>query len=174
MAPISLSLIVAMTLNRVIGNRGTLPWKRLPSDMYRFRNLTMATGTVIMGRKTWESLPKKFRPLPERINIVLTRGPAPAVIPESVYFVSSVEEACAKIAIHGGNGCVMGGEEVYKLFLVNPNLKKIHLTVVHESLPGEILFPGLGRDWQEIESSGVQLWDPGDEHETSYHVFERL
>ncbi|HEY9713021.1 MAG TPA: dihydrofolate reductase, partial [Chroococcales cyanobacterium] len=74
-----LDLVVAVDLNRGIGRANGLPW-RLPKDMKRFRNLTTAStdphlqNAVIMGRKTWDSIPEKFRPLEGRINIVLTRS----------------------------------------------------------------------------------------------------
>ena len=69
-----MAMIVAMDEDGCIGNQGDLPW-RLKSDMQRFKTLTEAYGfnAVIMGRKTWDSLPDSFRPLPERINIVMSR-----------------------------------------------------------------------------------------------------
>lgn len=67
----NVNIIVAYNDHRVIGNKGDIPWK-IPADMKRFKELTNG-GVVIMGRKTWDSLPPKFRPLPNRINIVLTR-----------------------------------------------------------------------------------------------------
>ena len=68
-----ISLVAAVARNGVIGRGGTIPW-RLPEDMAHFRELTMG-HPVIMGRRTWESLPDRFRPLPGRRNVVVTRNP---------------------------------------------------------------------------------------------------
>ena len=72
-----LAMIVAMDEDGCIGQQGDLPW-RLKSDMLRFKSLTEADGfnAVIMGRKTWDSLPEAYRPLPERVNIVMSRDMA--------------------------------------------------------------------------------------------------
>lgn len=173
MEKIDLSLIVAMTLERVIGNGGRLPWERIPSDIHRFKTITTTIGTVIMGRKTWESLPERFRPLPGRKNIVLTRESAPTPLPASTHFVSSIEEACKIVATLGGKACIIGGAEIYALFLANPHVKRVHLTLVHAFLPGDAHFPGLDKEWASSETSPVQIWHPDDPYETSFHLFER-
>lgn len=76
------SLVVASTQKGGIGLNGNLPWKKIPGDMAFFRKVTSTTtdptlqNAVIMGRKTWESIPSKFRPLPGRLNVILTRQEA--------------------------------------------------------------------------------------------------
>lgn len=69
-----IGLIVAISANGVIGKAGTIPW-RYPGDLRRFKEITVGS-TVVMGRKTWESIPAKWRPLPDRVNIVVTHNPA--------------------------------------------------------------------------------------------------
>lgn len=176
---ISLSLIVAMTPERIIGNKGGLPWRRLPSDMARFKKVTIENGIVIMGRKTWESIPEKFRPLPFRRNIILTRGHVPSTVLDLVHFVGSVEEACATAAMYGKHACVTGGEEIYRLFLEIPDLVKAYITTVNaDGLVGDAYFPrlesGPGHEWRCTERTRMCKVDPRDAHETSLSVYERF
>src|SRR3989344_512770 len=105
------AIIAAIGRNRALGLKGKLLW-RLPDDMQRFKETT--TGhPVIMGRKTWESIPEKFRPLPERTNIIVTRQTgyeAPGAT-----MVSSLPAACAAAAQAAGSDeiFVIGGGEIY-------------------------------------------------------------
>ena len=110
-----LSMIVAMSeRHRVIGLEGDLPWK-LSADLKRFKEIT--TGhTVVMGRKTWESIPEKFRPLPNRKNIVLTRQESYVErVPEGVGVSSSLEEA---VALHASLAQTPVAEKWGDLFLI--------------------------------------------------------
>src|SRR3989344_7248852 len=86
----SITLIAAISKNNVIGTEGRLPW-HIPEDLKRFKTLTVGK-VVLMGRKTWESIPEKFRPLPGRTNVVVTRQ-ADFPLPEKTIRASSVEEA---------------------------------------------------------------------------------
>lgn len=179
MKNLELSLIVAMTPTGVIGNKGTLPWGRISSDMDHFKKITVREGTVIMGRKTWDSIPEKFRPLPGRNNIVVTRGAFPESTPPKTSFVASVEEACEVAASLGPSACVTGGGEIYRLFLLNPDLKKIYITVVHElNLVGDTYFPltlpEADKEWKCVEATSIGRWHPKDEHDTSLHFYERV
>lgn len=180
---VNLSLIVAMTQDRLIGNKGDLPWKqlgkRLPSDMDYFKEVTMKAGIVIMGRKTWESIPKKIRPLSGRRHIVLTKGPVPDDVSDLVHFVNSVEEACQKVALYGEQACVMGGEEIYRLFLEVPSLTKAYVTTVNVGgLIGDAYFPefeaGPNWEWRCTERTRMCKIDPKDDYETSRSIFERF
>lgn len=102
-----IALIAAISENNCIGKSDTLPWY-IPEDLKRFKKIT--TGhTVIMGRKTWESIPEKFRPLPNRTNIVITRNTAYPV-PEGVLLYHSVEEALKHVE---GDSMIIGGGEIY-------------------------------------------------------------
>lgn len=102
----TVSLVWAQDLAGAIGKADTIPW-RVPEDMARFKELT-GSGPVVMGRKTWESLPTKVRPLPGRRNVVVTRDPA--------YEAVGAETAsgiAAALDLVGGVASVMGGGEIY-------------------------------------------------------------
>nr|AIA10581.1 dihydrofolate reductase [uncultured bacterium] len=133
----TVELVVARADNGVIGKDGTLPW-HLPSDLRHFKIQTMG-APMIMGRKTFESLPKV---LPGREHIVLTRDPAWKA--EGVKVARSRDEALALAA--GDRVSIIGGAEIYREFL--PIADRIHLTEVHLSPDGDTWFPQLnGREW---------------------------
>jgi dihydrofolate reductase len=136
------TIIVAVARNGVIGVDNRLPW-RLPADLKRFKALT--TGhAVIMGRKTWESLPAKFRPLPDRLNIVVTRTADYRA--EGATVVHSLEQA---IAAAGARAAfVIGGAEIYAQAL--PLATRLEVTEVDVSVEGDACFPSIDRNaWQE-------------------------
>jgi dihydrofolate reductase len=139
-----LSLIAAVAKNRVIGNNNKLLW-HLPEDMRHFRETTRGKP-VIMGRKTWESLPDSFRPLPGRLNIVVSRNPAyqaPGAI-----LSGSLEDAIG----HAGNASeifVIGGEELYRQAL--PVADRLYLTEIENTVEGGAFFPEvLEQEWEEV------------------------
>jgi dihydrofolate reductase len=138
-----IALVVATAANGVIGDRGKIPW-RIPEDMQRFKQLTMGKP-CIMGRKTWESLPKK--PLPGRMNIVVTRDPHYKA--EGALLVHSVDEAIARAQTESESEiAVIGGEEIYRAAL--PCADVIYLTDVLAEFPGDAHFPAIDpRDWHE-------------------------
>ncbi|HWY38979.1 MAG TPA: dihydrofolate reductase [Bacteroidia bacterium] len=140
-----LSIIVAAAENNVIGKDNGLIW-RLPADMKFFKETT--TGhAIITGRKNYESIPEKFRPLSDRENIVITRQEnykAPGAV-----VVSSIENALEYVRQHHGNEevFIIGGAEIYKQTL--SMCHKIYLTRVHHSFEGDAFFPSLNEnDWQ--------------------------
>lgn len=140
-----LVLIAAVAKNGVIGNANKLPW-HLPEDLKHFKELT--TGhAVIMGRKTWESLPERFRPLPGRRNIVITRNPAYQAPGATV--VHSLAEALKVGA--GGTAeklFVIGGAELYAHAL--PLAKRLELTEIDAAFEGDAYFPAFDRgEWRE-------------------------
>jgi dihydrofolate reductase len=142
----TISLIAAQAQNRVIGKNNDLPWK-LPDDMKFFMQTTKGHH-VIMGRKNYDSLHEKFKPLPHRTNIVVTRQkdfPAPGCI-----VVHSVEDAL-KIARENLEKeiFVIGGAEIYKLAL--PQANRIYLTEIKASIDGDTYFPEFNKnEWKEI------------------------
>ena len=142
-----ISVVVAVAENGVIGVRGTLPW-RLPSDLKRFRQLTMGKP-IIMGRKTYESI---GRPLPGRDNIVITS--AETFAPEGVFIVRSIDAALRLGASRAKDRgvdeiAVIGGSEVFKEILAQAD--RIYFTRVHASPQGDTYFPDLVRsDWREV------------------------
>ena len=151
----SVTIIVAHSRNRVIGKAGEIPW-HLPSDLRRFRELTVG-HTVVMGRKTYESLPEKFRPLPDRTNVVISRNPAYTL--QDCLVAHSIEQA---IAFAGSDLVfVIGGEQVYHLAL--PLADRILATWIKHHIDGDCYFPYLGGGWAVTEASG-----PLQENEIQY------
>jgi dihydrofolate reductase len=132
-------LVVAAARNGVIGRGNALPW-RLPADLAHFKQVTLG-HPVLMGRRTWDSI---GRPLPGRINLVLTRDPAFAA--PGATTVRSLDEAGR--AAGRGPLMIIGGGELYRLCL--PQAAVMHLTTVEADLVGDVRFPD---------------WDPGQWHE---------
>jgi dihydrofolate reductase len=143
-----IGLVWAQSANGVIGRDGTLPW-RLPEDMKHFRSLT-AGATVLMGRRTWESLPPRFRPLPGRRNLVLSRTPQEGV--------ETFPDLAQALAAASGDVWVMGGAAVYRAAL--PLADRIVVTEIRELFEGDTRAPEVGRPpdsvgaWQE-SSTGL-------------------
>jgi dihydrofolate reductase len=136
-----IGLVWAQSSDGVIGRDGALPW-HLPEDMARFRTVT-GGATVVMGRRTWESLPERFRPLPGRRNVVLTRRAgweAPGAV-----VAASVPEALA--AAGEGDAWVIGGSEVYRAAL--PLADVLEVTEVDLVVDdGDALAPPVGEEWR--------------------------
>ena len=136
-----LALIFAVARNGTIGRDGGLPW-RLPDDLKRFRALTVGHA-VIMGRKTWESLP---RALPERQNIVVTRDRAFAARGAEV--AHSLDEAIARVTLPPPAFCI-GGAELYRAAL--PRADMLYLTEIDRDFDGDIRLPPLDRtQWRVV------------------------
>ncbi len=148
----NLTLIVAISENNVIGFKNKIPW-RIKEDMQRFKELTI-NHNVIMGRKTYESIPLKFRPLPERKNIVLSRN---LNLNEDIYIARNIEEAL--VLTENKDSYIIGGEKVYELFL--PLTNKIELTKVHHSYEGDTFFPDINwNNWDLVgEENGISEKD---------------
>ena len=128
-----LTLIAAVARNRVIGRENRLPW-HLPADLRHFRELTMGHA-VIMGRKTWESLPDKFRPLPGRQNIVVTRNPDYAA--PGAQIVHSLDDALK--TARGSEAFVIGGAELYRSAMRLAD--RLQLTEIDADYAGDTWFP---------------------------------
>ena len=139
----TLTLIAAVARNGVIGIANRLPW-RLPADLRHFKALTLG-HSVIMGRKTWESLPPNFRPLPGRQNIVVTRNRDYRAAGATV--VASLPAALAAAA--GDEAFVIGGAELYTTAL--PLAQRLQLTEIDASYEGDTFFPAIDPVvWREI------------------------
>ena len=138
------SLIVAVSENGVIGKNNDLIW-HLPNDMRYFKEKTLGHH-VIMGRKNFESIPHKFRPLKGRVNIIVTRQKE--YIANECIVVNSLKEA---LTIAKSNGdqepFIIGGGEIYKLALEENLVDKIYLTRIHTDFEGDTFFPKLSTDW---------------------------
>ncbi|WP_293310662.1 dihydrofolate reductase [Mycolicibacterium sp.] len=133
------ALIWAQSTSGVIGRDGAIPWQ-LPEDMARFKELTIG-HTVLMGRRTWESLPARFRPLPGRRNVVLTRNPHYEA--DGAEVITSLDEALSLPDLW-----VIGGSEIYHLAL--PAAARCEVTEVDADLhldDEDALAPMLGESW---------------------------
>jgi len=143
-----IALIYARATNGVIGANGRMPW-HLPEDLAHFKQLTQG-HPVIMGRKTWDSLPPRFRPLPQRVNIVITR--------QSQWQADNVQRA-ANLAealelarqTTAPTVWIMGGAQIYALAL--PLAKRIEVTEIDRSYTGDAYAPTLDSEWQEVGRS---------------------
>jgi dihydrofolate reductase len=137
---------------RVIGREGSLPW-HLPEDLAHFKKLT--TGhIVIMGRKTWDSLPAKFRPLPNRRNVVVSRNVSGLALPEGVLGVSSLDEAIAVSRLEADDSqriWIIGGAQIYAAAL--PMCDEVHLTRVHGTHEGDARFPEFEDGFEQVSST---------------------
>lgn len=139
----SLSIIAAVAANGVIGKDNQLIW-HLSDDLKRFKRLTMGRP-IIMGRKTYESLPKL---LPGRTHFVLSRDSSYKVPPE-VRLFTDVHSLLS--ALPEGENFVIGGAHIYNLLM--PYAKRMYLTELAESFEGDAHFPVFNRDeWEQIEN----------------------
>lgn len=153
------ALIAALGAStRAIGKNGALLW-HIPEDLKRFKALTSG-HPVIMGRKTWESLPERARPLPNRTNIVVTRDARYAAL--GAIAVNSLEAALAAAASATGASeiFVIGGGELYAAAL--PLASRLYLTLVDSAAPGDTFFPSYESESTKIlsdqsgESNGLR------------------
>ncbi|MFP5467056.1 MAG: dihydrofolate reductase [Gammaproteobacteria bacterium] len=141
--PARLNLIYARARNGVIGKDNQLPW-HLPEDLAHFKRMTLGCP-VIMGRKTWDSLPPRFRPLPGRLNIVVTRDPAWQA--EGARAAHSLEDA-RTLCPSGSDAWVIGGAQIYAQAL--PLASRVVVTEIDQDFEGDAFAPGLGDGWQEV------------------------
>ena len=150
-----ISIIVAASTNMVIGRNNTLPW-HIPSDLKRFKELT--TGKrVIMGRKCWESIPEKFRPLPKRDNIIISRDNT--YVADGGFVLSDLNQFIIEYSLSSINygpkeNFVIGGAEIYKQFF--PIAKKLYLTEVWGDIDGDTYLEGFNvEEWTLINISEI-------------------
>ena len=158
-----ISIIAAVAENGVIGKDNDLAWD-LPDDMKYFVDKTKGHH-VIMGRKNWESIPEKFRPLPHRPNIILSRNPEYSPGAENIPVVEELEKAL-EIARKSGEqeAFIIGGAQIYSLAL--PVTNRMYITEVHGSPDGDAFFPPFDRsEWKETG----RVFHPSDErHEYAF------
>ena len=138
-----LKLIFARASNGVIGRHNTLPW-HLPEDLAHFKRCTLG-APVIMGRKTWDSLPPKFRPLPGRTNLVLTRQPDWHA--DGARVAHSLEDACAQCP-PDSTAWVIGGANLYAQAL--PLAIEAVVTEIDVVFEGDAFAPQLRPPWMEV------------------------
>jgi dihydrofolate reductase len=163
--PTKVAAIVAMDESRVIGINGALPW-HVPADMAHFRTLTKG-HVVLMGRKTWDSLPPAFRPLPGRTNVVVSRNPGQLNLPDGVLAAASPEAGVAlarQIAEENGKSVwVIGGAELYRALL--PVCDEVHLTVVSGKHEGDAWLPEFEQDFTHVSAQNTDG--------CTFHVYTR-
>lgn len=146
------NIITAYDDNRVIGYKNKLPWN-IPEDLEFFKKMTMG-HTVVMGRRTWESLPKSVRPLPGRKNIVLTRGSERVIMSQGADFTCSHPAYLPGTEIGSDKQHLffIGGSRVYECALSSGHVRNIYATHVYGVHDGDAFFPRLpnGTAWDVI------------------------
>ncbi len=167
----TVSIHVAIAENGVIGREGGLPW-RLSTDLKRFKADTMGKP-IVMGRKTWESFPK--RPLPGRLNVVVTRDQTYRA--DGATVATSLEQAIALAAEHnrstGGcdDICVIGGGEIYRQAM--PLADRLHVTHVQARFDGDTWFPEIDPEiWLQTSVQDVPAGEK-DTHPTRHAIYQR-
>lgn len=153
-------IIVAMSKNRVIGDSNKLIWS-LPTDLKRFKKLTSGS-TVVMGRKTYESIGK---PLPNRRNIIITRDINYQA--DRCDIVNSLDEA---ILLCGSDCFIIGGGEIYKESMEIAD--KLYLTLVHDEFEGDTYFPEIDKSWVKLIREDFET-DETHKHKYSFIEYEK-
>ena len=163
-----ISLIAAVAENNVIGKNNNLPW-HLPADMKYFRDTTMG-HCVIMGRKNYESIPLKYRPLDGRTNIVVTRQKD--FTAEDCIVVNSIERALDVAKEENETEVfIIGGADIYKQTIRIAN--KIHYTKIHHAFEGDAFFPKIDDQWKLISKKDIQP-DEKNKFPFSFCVYEKI
>ncbi|MCX6306010.1 MAG: dihydrofolate reductase [Bacteroidetes bacterium] len=160
-----ISIIVAIAENMAIGKNNDLLW-HIPADMKRFKSITSG-HPVIMGKRTWESLPR--RPLPNRRNIVITDIPGEQV--EGCEMAYSIEEAIARCSPDEEN-FIIGGASVYRQFL--PHADRLYLTLVRNSFDADVFFPEI--DFSQWKLVSKEDFQPDEVNDFSYsnETYDRI
>jgi dihydrofolate reductase len=163
----TLSFIVAVATNGVIGRNNKLPWK-LSTDLKRFKALT--TGhTVIMGRKTFDEIGRK--PLPNRLNIVISRTPgAPQ---DGVIWAASIDDALARIPPSDPEPFILGGAEIFRQTLARAT--RMYVTQVHAEVEGDTFMPEFDdvNEWKLIDREDFEA-DEKNDYPFSFLTYERI
>lgn len=177
---IPFDIVVAMDLDRGIGKNGKLPW-HLSDDIKHFQEITTTTrdktkkNAVIMGKTTWASIPEKFRPLPERINCVLSRR-KDFHLPSDVLLVDSLEKTLTRLSEEPFKQTietvfVIGGSQVYEEALRNEHCRRIYLTQILAKFNCDTFFPDFQSLFRQLSASSP-IVDSSLEY--YFAVFERL
>jgi len=159
LAPPQFACVVAADDQRGIGKDNALPWPKLPADLAHFRDVTTEAApgrrnAVIMGRKTWESVPPKWRPLGGRLNLVVSRG-APA-LPSGVLGASSLDDAIAQATAQKVESIfVVGGAQIYAQAFADPRCAIIYNTHVRGRFDTDAHLPPLEPSFRLDEESAV-------------------
>lgn len=139
----SINIISALSKNKVIGNKGTIPW-RIPKDLKYFKNKTTSgdsRNALIMGRKTWESLPTYPSPLADRSSYVITKNNAHRIRATLTFPEMPTDKDIAMIQKRHPNIWICGGQSVYEYFINKPYIDKLYLTEIDFEIEGDTYFP---------------------------------
>lgn len=158
-----ITLIAAIASNNVIGKDNKLLW-RLPADMKFFKDKTY-DHCIITGRKNYESIPEKFRPLPGRVNIIVTRNIN--YVAEGAVVVTSIEAALAEARLLNETECfIIGGGEIYKETIGIAD--EMWITHVNKEFEGDTVFPNIGPgDWDNVSTS---FHDKDEKHNFNFRI----
>jgi len=165
------SAIAAVAENGVIGRNGDLPW-HLPDDLKYFQRITKGHH-VITGRKNYESIPAKYRPLKDRVNIVVSRN---ATYEAPGALVVDSLAAGLEIAQHANEveAFIIGGGQIYREALTMRLVDRLYLTIVHSAVEGDTSFPALDPgEWEEVERTRHEA-DDRHAHAFSFVVLRRV
>ena len=157
-----ISLIVVHDLNRVIGQDNKMPW-HIPNELAYFKEKTMGKA-IVMGRSTFESI---GRPLPGRLNIVITRNNSYRA--EGVTVVHSIEEAIKVANKHHEDVMVIGGEQIFKEVL--PYADLLYITLIEHKFKGDTFFPSYEQNWEVMSTSEQHSTDSGLKY--TYMLYKR-
>ena len=148
------SIISAMDENRGIGKNNALPW-HLSADLKHFAEITKG-GVVIMGRKTWESLPEPYRPLPGRLNIVVSRSPQD--LPEGTLLAHSLDEALTlgDQAAPEKKIFVIGGATLYAEAIQHPACEELLLTEIQGTFDCDAFFPSIPSEFKKRQEAEIE------------------
>ena len=163
------SIIVAVSENNVIGKDNDLIW-HFPKDTKFFKETTLGHH-VIMGRKNFESIPHKYSPLPNRVNVIITKQKK--YLAKGCVVVNSIQSAI-QVAMQNGDKepFIIGGGQIYKMALEENIVDKIYLTRIHHSYDGDTFFPVIGPEWKEISRVSCKA-DEKHAHDYSFLTFEK-
>ena len=168
------SIIVAFDSQYGIGKNGQLPWG-LPSDLKHFKEITSTVinpackNAVIMGRKTWDSLPARFRPLPGRLNVILSKQSILG-LPREVLCASDFDTVLTQLSVPEiENIFVIGGAQIYALAIDHPACKKICVTHVQGEYGCDAFFPPISKEFFPISATEPLL-----ENGISFHFSDYL
>lgn len=146
-----------------IGLAGKVPWD-LPGDVAFFKRITTETrdparqNAVVMGRKTWDTIPERYQPLPRRLNVVVSRRAPELSLPPGVLRAASVPDALTQLEGHGevARVFVIGGGEIYQLGLALPGCERIYLTRVEGTYGCDAFFPDIPDGFERVHASDRQ------------------
>ncbi|XP_063898217.1 dihydrofolate reductase [Helicoverpa armigera] len=185
MSKVKLHLIAAACDNMGIGVNGALPW-RLKKEMAYFTTMTTKVldptkvNAVIMGRRTWDCIPDKYRPLSDRVNIVLTHNVESVKenVPEGVVVVPGLDEAVKYIESREDieSSWVIGGSSIYRAAMTHPNCGKIYLTEIQKSFDCDTFFPNIDKQQFHLVDEEEVPGERQEEGNISYYfrVYKKL